>query len=171
MSSRALCRTTGFLLLVCVGAFAQTSAKVETVFDEGKNLRTTKLGPVRLAGDSERYHNLDFTLIAEYPGNTKQKPEQISFDLVSVVKARRLNTDLYVVFVIDGREVHFGSNRSAIRNPVPGRLWIGERMTFSIPYDDFVKMTSAQKLAIKMGSITFDFDDKAKNALTNFLAQ
>src|ERR1044071_8643824 len=105
MSLRALCRTTGFLLLVSVTAFAQTSAEVETTFDESKNVTTTKLGPVRLAGDSGRYHSLDFTLMAEYPGNTKQRPERISFDLVSVVKARRLNTDLYVVFGIDGRAV------------------------------------------------------------------
>ena len=171
MSLRALCRTTGFLLLVCVTAFAQTSAKVETTFDESKNLTTAKLGPVRLAGDGERYHSLDFTLVAEYPGRTKQRPERINFDLISVVKARRLNSDLYVVFVIDGREVHFGSNRSAIRKPVPGRLWIGERMTFSIPYDDFEKMTNAKKLSVKMGSITFDFDEEAKKALTSFLAQ
>ena len=168
MSSRALSRAIGLLLLVCVTTIAQTPNKVETTFDEHKNLTTMKLGPVRLAGNNERYYSLDFTLIAEHPGRTKQTPERISFDLVSVVKARRLNTDLYVVFVVDGREVHFSSNRSAIRNPVPGRLWIGERMTFTISYDEFVKMTNAKKLSIKMGSISFDFDEEAKGALKSF---
>lgn len=171
MSLLALCRTISFLVLVCFTTFGQTSDKVVTTFDETKNLTTTKLGPVRLAGDSERYHSLDFTLLAEYAGKTKQTPEPIFFDLVSVVKARRLNTDLYVVFLIDGREVHFGSNRSAIRKPVPGRLWIGERMTFSIPYDDFVKMTNAKKLSIRMGGTVFEFNVETMGALQSFLKQ
>ena len=101
MSSRALSRAIGLLLLVCVTTIAQTPNKVETTFDEHKNLTTMKLGPVRLAGNNERYYSLDFTLVADHPGRTKQTPERISFDLVSVVKARRLNTDLYVVFVAD----------------------------------------------------------------------
>jgi len=64
-----------------------------------------------------------------------------------------LNTDLYVVFVADGEEIHFGSNRSAIRNPVRGKPWIGERMVFRIPREDFIKLTSAKKLSVKLGAV------------------
>lgn len=165
MSSHARFRAFCLLSILCVSSSAQIPHKVTTTFDEKKNITAAKLGPVRLASDNDRYHSIDFTLSYEYAGNAKHAPERIEFELVAVVKARRLNSDLYVVFVIDGREVHFGSNRSAIRNPVPGRWWMGERLTFQIPYGEFVKMVEAQKLAIRIGNSTFDFSDDAKAAL------
>ena len=85
--------------------------------------------------------------------------KEFDLELVSVVKARMLNSDLYVVFVVDGEEMHFGSNRNAIPNPVRGKPWIGERMVFRIPRDDFTKLASAKKLSVKIGSVSFDFTD------------
>ena len=158
------------LILSFMSQSPQGALKVDVRFDEQKNLTTQSLGPVRLSGPKNRYHSLDFTLSRSYEGTTSTAPDTINFELVSVVKARLLNSDLYVVFVIDGKQVHFSSNRSAIRNPVPGRLWIGERMIFSIPYEDFVKITNAEKLSLKMGSEVFDFDTSAQKALRQFLA-
>ena len=157
-----------FLSLICQPS--QTPLKVETTLDEQKNVTTQSLGPVRLSGPKNRYHSLDFSIRRAYEGTTPTTAERIDFDLVSVVKARSLNSDLYVVFVVDGKQTHFSSNRSAIRNPVPGRPWIGERMTFSIPYDDFLKITNAKKLSLMMGSEVFDFDDTAHEALHVFLS-
>jgi hypothetical protein len=148
----------------------QAALKVETRFDEQKNLSTQSLGPVRLSGPKNRYHSLDFSLSRSYEGTASTAPDRINFELVSVVKARLLNSDLYVVFVVDGKQVHFSSNRSAIRNPVPGRLWIGERMIFSIPIEDFLKITNAEKLSLKMGADVFDFNDTSREALRVFLA-
>jgi hypothetical protein len=158
------------LILSFISQLPHAAPKVEARFDEQKNLTTQRLGPIRLSGPKNRYHSLDFTLSRSYEGTTATAPDRINFELVSVVKARLLNSDLYVVFVIDGKQVHFSSNRSAIRNPVPGRLWIGERMIFSIPYEDFVKITNAEKLSLKMGSEVFDFDEKSREALLWFLA-
>ena len=156
------------LLTACV-VRSQTT-KVETFFDEPKNLTTVRLGPVRLGTEKERYHRLDFSLSYQYPGQSASIPERINFELVSVIKARRLNTDLYVVFLVDGKPIHFSSNRSAVRNPVPGRLWIGERMIFLIPCEDLRKIGGAQKLSIKMGNIQFDFGEEARETLRTFLA-
>jgi hypothetical protein len=80
-----------------------------------------------------------------------------------VVKARRLNPDLYVEFVVDGKPIHFSSNRSAVRNPVPGRSWIGEKMVFLIPREDFLKLAAAEKLGIKMGGVTFEFSEELRD--------
>lgn len=158
------------LILSFICQSPHAAPRVETRFDEQKNLTTQSLGPVRLSGPKNRYHSLDFTLSRSYEGTTSAAPNRINFELVSVVKARLLNSDLYVVFVIDGKQVHFSSNRSAIRNPVPGRLWIGERMIFSLPYDEFVKITNAEKLSLKMGADVFDFNDTSREALRQFLA-
>ena len=92
-------------------------------------------------------------------------------ELVSVVKARQLNSDLYVVFLVDGKSVHFGSSRSAIMKPVPGRLWIGERMVFSLPYQEFVKLSSAKKLAIRFGDTTFQLTDATVALLSKFASE
>jgi hypothetical protein len=158
------------LILSLISQSPQAALKVEERFDQQKNLTTQTLGPVRLSESKNRYHSLDFTLSRSYEATTPTTPDRINFELISVVKARLLNSDLYVVFVIDGRQVHFSSNRSAIRNPVPGRLWIGERMIFSIPYEDFVKITKAEKLSLKLGSEVFDFDKRSHEALRLFLA-
>jgi hypothetical protein len=62
-----------------------------------------------------------------------------------------------VVFVVDGQEIHFSSNRSAISNPVRGKPWIGERMVFKLPREKYVKLVAAKKLRVKLGDVSFDF--------------
>ena len=135
---------------------------VETLFDQQKNLTTVRLPSTKLSGPKDRYHSLSFSIDYSYPGETPSSPERVNFEVRSVVKARSLNPDLYVVFVADGEPVHFSSNRSAIRNPVRGRPWIGEKMVFLIPREDFLKLATAEKLAIKLGDVTFDFDNEAR---------
>lgn len=155
------------LSITLIITFAQ-STKVETSYDKDKDLTTVRLGPVKLSGEKNRYHSLEFTLSHRYPGQTSTTPKQIYFDLISVVKARRLNTDLFVVFIVDGKTVHFSSNRSAILNPVPGRLWIGERMIFTIAAADFREIVNAKTVSIKMGDVIFNFNKEAREALKEF---
>jgi hypothetical protein len=154
------------LLILC--APVAQAQKPETVYDAQKNLTTVRSQSIQLARDKDTYHSLDFTLHYSYPGQVRRTPQRVSFELVSVVKARRLNTDLYVVFLVDGKPIHFSSNRSAVRNPVPGRLWMGERMVFLIPYEDFLKMAAAEKLAIKMGGVVFELNDDVRDSLRAF---
>ena len=133
-----------------------------------KDVTTARLVRFRLAHNIDRYHTVD--LSAQFVHSFKTKPTQpkVDLEIFTVVKARKLNTDLYVVFVVDGNEVHYGSNRSAIRNPVPGRLWIGERMVFSVPVEEFQKLAAAETLAIKMGGVRFDLNDDARMSLKLF---
>ena len=44
-------------------------------------------------------------------------------------------------------------------------------MIFSIPYEDFVKITNAEKLSLKMGGDVFDFDERSREALRVFSRQ
>src|ERR687892_518960 len=127
----------------------------QEIYDPQRNLTTVRLPFTRLSGEKGRYHSLSFAIDYSYPGQTRSLPERVNFELVSVVKARRLNPDLYVVFVADGKPIHFSSNRSAIRNPVPGRSWIGERMIFLIPRADFLRLAAAEKLAVRLGDVSF----------------
>jgi hypothetical protein len=141
---------------------------IQSSYDRDKNVTTVASPLSRISGDKDRYHSVDFSISCRYAGQTKRLPDHVDFELVSVVKARRLNSDLYVVFRLDGKEMHFGSSRSAIFNPVPGRLWIGERMIFSIPYDDFKKFAEADQVGVKLGGITFKFSEACRDTIREF---
>ncbi|HTG92068.1 MAG TPA: hypothetical protein VL866_05755 [Pyrinomonadaceae bacterium] len=137
--------------------------------DTKKDVITARLVRFRIAENVDHYHTLDLGAFYTYPRKTDQTAAaKVDLELYSVVKARQLNADLYVVFLIDGKEVHFGSNRSAIRSPVRGRPWIGERMVFSVPLEEFQKLASANELAIKMGGVRVDLNDEARTALRMF---
>src|ERR1700752_1181505 len=140
-------------------------ALLETVYDQQKNLTTVRLPSTKLSGEKDRYHSLAFSIDYSYPGKTPSLPERVNFEVTSVVKARRLNPNLYVVFVADGKPIHFSSNRSAIRKPVPGRPWVGEKIVFLIPREDFLKLAAAEKLAIKMGGVTFEFSEELRDSV------
>lgn len=134
----------------------------ELVWERGKDATTLRLPSTKISGPKDRYHSLAFSIYVLYQAGVPGAPQTVNFELVSVVKARQLNTDLYVVFVVDGKEIHFSSNRSAIRRPVRGKPWMGERMVFLIPYGEFQKMGDAKTLGVKLGGVAFDFDDKMR---------
>jgi hypothetical protein len=133
-----------------------------------KNETTLRLPSSKLAGPKDRYHSLAYSIYCTFPGHDATAAKDVTFELVSVVKARTLNTDLYVVFVVDGKEIHYSSNRSAMPKPVRGRSWIGERMVFAIPREDFMKLGAAEKLGVQLGSVRFEFDDATRSSISAF---
>lgn len=143
-------------------------SRINIHYDPDENQTTIKLVPFRIAENNDRYHSVHLSAFYTYSGRTKQRPEKVNVELVSIVKARKLNSDLYVVFVIDGKEVHFSSNRAGIPKPVPGRLWVGERMVFSIPAQDFQTLASAKNLAIKMGGVRLELTDEMLTSIRVF---
>ena len=158
-------------LTLVLGLVGNQMTLTEIVYDLGKNVTTVRLPKTKLSGEKDRYHSLSFSIDYSYPGTPERMttpPERVNFELTSVVKARRLNTDLYVVFVVDGKPIHFSSNRSAIRKPVPGRPWVGEKMVFLIPREDFLKLATAETLAIKMDGVTFEFSDELRAQMRQF---
>ena len=168
-NSKVLVLALGLLLTTSV--LRAQDVVIKRTFDEQQNISTIQLSTTRTAYEQGKYHSLDFSLSCSFKGTSTADCESVDFELVSVAKARRLNTDLYVLLVPDGEPVHFGSSRSAIRNPVPGRLWIGERMVFKIPREDFLKLASAKKLAIRFGDTTFELAEKNLNLLRQFASK
>jgi hypothetical protein len=147
-------------LLLALVIFVSPQRTLDTIYDGQKNLTTIRLPITKLSGEKRQYHSLSFAIYYEYPGQTPALPERVNFELRSVVKALRLNPDLYVVFIVDGTPVHFSSNRSAIQHPVPGEPWLGEKMVFSMTREEFLKIAAAEKLAVKLDSVTFEFSDE-----------
>ena len=137
----------------------------ETHYDVLKNVTSFRMPSKKISGPKDRYHSLSYSISYSYSGRDPKACTQVDFELVSVVRASSLNTDLYVLFLVDGKEMHFGSSRSAIRNPVKGKPWIGERMVFHIPREDFLKFAEATKLGVKLGGVTFNFSEPELNTV------
>ena len=148
--------------------FFQQTSDFETVYDVQNDLTTVRLPFSRISGERDRFYSLDFSVFYSYNGKTKKVPETVNLELMSVVKARKLDSDLYVVFIADQEQMHFGSNRSAVGRPVKGKPWVGERMVFSIPLEEFEKLAAAKELAVKMGGVVFPLSDEARQLVNAF---
>lgn len=145
----------------------QADLKVETSYDPIKDKTTVRLTPVQISGENGKYHSLNMSPAFSYPGKEPRKPDIIDFELRSVVKGR-LDTDLYVLFVIDGEKVFLNSGRWGIKRPVPGRVWMGERLVFRMPYDTFEKITKAQAFEIRFDGVRFPLSEEHLGLLRAF---
>lgn len=152
-----------------VAATQSESAKIVTSYDAEKDKTTVKLPPMQISGEQGKYKSLNMSPSFSYPGTRVITPAIVDFELQTVVKGR-LRTDLYVVFMIDGEKVHLSSSRWAVKRPVPGRVWVGERLVFRMPYETFVKITKAKTVEIKFDAITFPVGETQLQALRELLA-
>jgi hypothetical protein len=145
----------------------QAALKIETSYDAGKDKTTIRLAPVQISGENGKYRSLQMAPTFSYPGKEPRPPAIIDFELRTVVKGR-LDTDLYVLFVIDGEKVFLSSNRWALKRPVPGRVWLGERLVFRMPYETFLKITRAKTLEIRFDDVRFSLSEDHLRTLRAF---
>ena len=96
------------------------------------------------------------------PAAPFKAPEFFRFEIRSVVKGRKLNPDLYIVFLVGGETIHLSSNRWVVRNPLPGRRAIGEVIAMKMPFQIFEKLISAKQATIRMGGTKFDLRDSQR---------
>ena len=161
------------LLALCTGQTAANDhekTKIQTTYDSVKDKTTVRLLPVKISGPKAQYHSIHIAPAFSYPGKSFQKPQQIDFEVQTVVKTK-LDVDLYVLFVVDGEEIFLSSNRSAVKNPVPGKKWIGERLVFRMPYDTLMKITKAKSVEIKMDGVRFPIEGTALEQVREFAAR
>jgi hypothetical protein len=127
--------------------------KIETTYDSVKNRTTVRMHPMQISGDKGRYHSLHLAAAYNVPGQTSRSPEIIDFELQTVVKARKLRVDLYVLFLIDEEKIFLSSNRWGVKRPVPGRPWVGERLVFRMPYQTLLKLANAKQVSNSDGRV------------------
>lgn len=157
-----------FAVFAAVSVRAQSPSDISITFEAAKNRTTVRLAPAQIAGEKGKYHSLTFSIFYSYPGKTKRAPETLSLELLTVVKARQLDPDLYVVFVVDGTEIFLSSDRSAVLNPVAGKRWVGERLVFRLPHETFLRFTRAKKLSVRLDADVFDLSQAHLHSLREF---
>jgi hypothetical protein len=151
-----------------VSAAPQDPVKVETSYDAEKDKTTIKLSPVKVSGEQGKYISLHMSPSFSFLERRVVTPSIVDFELQTVVRGR-LSTDLYVVFIIDGEKIFLSSNRWAVKRPVPGRVWRGERLVFRMPYETFVKLSKADSVEIRFDAVTFSVGETQKQTLRDFL--
>jgi hypothetical protein len=144
---------------------------IETTYDSSKERTTVKLALIQISGEKDKYHSLHMAPSFSFPGHEVQTPSRIDFELQTVVKTRLLDSDLYVDFLIDGEKIFLSSSRWAVKHPVRGRLWMGERLVFRMPYETFVKITKAKEFAIRFDGLMFSVGETERQALRELLAR
>jgi hypothetical protein len=162
---------TAFLIVIALILLAANFAwptlaqdpQIKSTFKNG--VTTVSMEPLKISGEKDNFYSLHVSPRFTYEGQQPKAPEFVTFELQTVVKARRLSPDLYVVFVIDGEAVFLSSNRWAVKNPVPGHRWVGERLAMRMPLGTFTKLTSSKTASIKMGPTEFEITDDHKRAL------
>lgn len=157
------------MLTATLNGFAQdpqvAPPRIETTYDISKNRTTARLAPVLVSGELGKYHSLHMSPSFSFPGRQPERPSIIDFELQTIVKTGLLDSDLYVVFIVDGEKIFLSSNRWAVARPVPGRRWIGERLVFRMPYETFARITKSKKFEIKFDAVNFEVGEPQMQAL------
>lgn len=156
------------LVQVSNGESVTQTSKVETSYDSVNNKTTVRMPPMKIADEKGLYHSIHLAPAYSYHGREPSKPEIIDFEVQTVVKARRLKVDLYVLFLIDGEKIFLSSNRRGVKNPLPGRRWVGERLVFRMPLETLVKLANAKQAMIRMDGLDFELSSDHLSALREF---
>lgn len=97
---------------------AQTvTPKIEITQKDGVTI--VRMEPLKISGAKDEYHSLHFAISFKYSGEKLPTPEHVDFEIQTIAKRHTLNSDLYVVFLIDGETLHLSSSRWAVKNPFP----------------------------------------------------
>jgi hypothetical protein len=126
------------------------------------------MDPLRISGERDQFYSLHLALSFRYEGEEPKPPNAVEVQIQTVVKGQRLNSDLNIQFIADAEKIFLSSNRWAVRDPIPGRRMIGERIEMRMPVATFLRLSSANYAAIQMGKTTFVLGKEQKRALKEF---
>jgi hypothetical protein len=141
--------------------------RIETNYDREEDKTTVHLLPVQIASEKAQYHSVHIAPAFSYAGHELKRPEAVEFEVHTVVKTK-LKIDLYVVFVVDGETIFLSSNRSALKRPVAGKRWVGERLVFRMPYETLMKISRANAVEIRMDDVRFPLTETALEHVREF---
>lgn len=157
------------VVLIVSGLLINAQRPEITSVDTG-NITLITCGPLKISGEKDEYYSVHVTLSYQYVKQQPTKPDHIDFLIQTVNKKRFLNPDLYIVFVIDGERIFLSSNRRAVKNPIPGRRFVGERIAMRMPIATLQRIANAESSAIRMGKTTFVIGPEQKAAMKELLA-
>lgn len=156
--------------VICFAALTPSAQEpsIERTVKNGTTL--VKMSPLKISGEKDEYYSLHLALSYKHEGTQTQTPDYIDFEIQTVLKTRRLNPDLYIVFLIDDQRVFLSSNRWAVKNAVPGKRLIGERIAMRMPLGTYLNLAKADSSVIQMGRTLFVIETEQKMAMLKLIA-
>jgi hypothetical protein len=136
--------------LICsVTLRAQDSGQlIKTEYDAKKDFTQLTLNPIILA--SRKFEELRPGAVTGYPGKVKSKPKSIALFFLSLSKTdeNRYESARKVIVVADERRFDWGETQRS--KQAQNGLFI-ETMTIAAPIDDFLFVTGAKQVKLKLG--------------------
>jgi hypothetical protein len=157
-----------FVLSMVAVAFAQSPAPtpnrqlVKVEYDATKDLTQISLDPFVLA--SRKLEELRLGAISGYPGKTRSKPKEITLIVLSLSRTdeSRYGVTRKLSAVADGQRFEWGETRHA--KEAQNGLFI-EVMTANVPMDDFLAVSKAKAVKIKIGLTEVELSSAQINIL------
>lgn len=121
---------------------------VKVEYDAGKNFTQISLNPIVLA--SRKLEELRLGAISGYPGKTRSKPKEIILIILSLshTDENRYEVARRLTAVADGQRFDWGETRRT--KQAQNGLFI-EMMVANVPMDDFLFVSKAKVVRIKIG--------------------
>jgi len=142
--------TTLVTVVICLpSALAQVSGQlVKTEYDTNKDVTQITLNPIILA--SRKLEELRLGAVTGYPGKVKSKPKEVALVFLSLSKTDESRYELArkLVVVADERKFDWGETQRS--KQAQNGLFM-ETMTATIPVDDFIFVSNAKQVKIKLG--------------------
>jgi hypothetical protein len=121
---------------------------IKTEYDEKKDFTQVTLTPIILA--SRKFEELRVGAVTGYPGKAKSKPKDIALVFLSLSKTdeNRYETARRLLVTADERKFNWGETQRS--KQAKDGLFI-ETLTTVVPVDDFLFLTNATKVKLRVG--------------------
>ena len=138
------------ILLLCYQSVVpqESTQLIKTGYDAKKDVTQITLNPIILA--SRKLEELRLGAVTGYPGKVKSKPKDIALVFLSLSKTdeNRYESARKLIVVADERRFDWGE--MARSKQAKDGLFI-ETMTTAVPVDDFLFLTSARQVKLRVG--------------------
>jgi hypothetical protein len=152
---------------------SKRKTKVEVRYDKATDTTKVWLEYMTLWENPVGFERVDMSVSFEYPKRIIATPKSVVITIHSATKGGQLFEDTCdLVVIADGSSLNFGNMQGGCRpnrSLTPGQDTFFERLSLSIPYEDFSRMAKAGKVKLQVGGRAYNLSEKQLQSLSDFL--
>ncbi|MDQ3819832.1 MAG: hypothetical protein M3362_19455 [Acidobacteriota bacterium] len=140
--------------------------KIETTFDQAKNITTVRLGRMRVL-DTANF--LELTLFYTYPGQTPATPKNVALGIMARTPDGHFSNKRELVVKADKYILKFGQMELLQNIPFGGGST--QVLATTVPYDVFLRIANAKNIEMKLGDVEFLIKDDQLEAIRDLASR
>ncbi len=152
---------------------AKHKTKVDLRYDKKKDTTTIWLEYMTLWKNPIGFEQVDISFSFDYLKRTIVTPKSVVITIHSATNGGLLfENKCDLIVIADGSSFNFGNMKGGCnqnRSLTPKRGTFFERLSVSIPYEDFSRIAKSQKVNIQVGERTYNLSEKQILSLSDFL--